>query len=62
MGTLFSPTEQSLTSVKETFTHICIGEENRVEPLRSKIFSPDQAFLAAPLAFLFALGLYGLGR
>jgi hypothetical protein len=45
-----------------SFTHIYIAEENRVEPLRSKVFGPDQAFQAAPLAFIFALGLYGLGR
>ena len=45
-----------------SFTHIYIAEENRFEPLRSKVFGPDQAFQAAPFAFLFALGLYGLGR
>ena len=45
-----------------TFTHVYIAEKNSVEPLRSKIFGPDQALQAVPLAFLFSLGLYGLGR
>ena len=49
-------------TVGYTFTHIYIAEENKVVPLYSKVFSPDQLFQAFPFAFCFALGLYGLGR
>ena len=43
------------------FTHVYLAEENKIEPLRSKIFGLNQAFKASALAPSIGLGLYGFG-